>query len=64
MRPEGGCNPNLRGLHRGSPGHGRWNITGAGLPDGVIRRIYYENALRSLPELKVSIYKQLGQRSE
>jgi predicted TIM-barrel fold metal-dependent hydrolase len=48
----------------GSPGHGRWNISGAGLPDGVIRRIYYENALRRLPELKASIYKQLGQRSE
>jgi len=48
----------------GSPGHGRWNISGAGLPDDVIRKIYYENALRHLPALKNSINRQLGQRSE
>jgi uncharacterized protein len=48
----------------GSPGHGRWNISGAGLPDEVIRKIYYENALRRLPTLKASISKQLTQRSE
>ena len=46
----------------GSPGHGRWNISGAGLPDDVIRKIYYENALRRLPALKASINKQLGDR--
>jgi predicted TIM-barrel fold metal-dependent hydrolase len=48
----------------GSPGHGRWNISGAGLPDEVIRKIYYENALRRLPALKTSINKQLGQRPD
>jgi predicted TIM-barrel fold metal-dependent hydrolase len=30
----------------GSPGHGRWNISGIGLPDEVLRKVYYENALR------------------
>ena len=45
----------------GSPGHGRWNISGASLPDDVIRKIYYENALRHLPSLKASITRQLGQ---
>ena len=30
----------------GSPGHGRYNIRGVGLPDEVLRKIYYENALR------------------
>lgn len=48
----------------GSPGHGRWNISGAGLPDEVIRKIYYANALRRLPALKTSINKQLTRRSE
>ena len=36
----------------GSPGHGRWNISGIGLPDEVLRKVYYENALRHLPSLK------------
>jgi predicted TIM-barrel fold metal-dependent hydrolase len=48
----------------GSPGHGRWNISGAGLPDEVIRKIYYQNALRHLPALNASITRQLSQRSE
>lgn len=33
----------------GAPLHGRWKIYGVGLPDEVIRKIYYENALRYLP---------------
>ena len=33
----------------GSPGHGRWQISGLGLPDAVLRKIYYQNALRHLP---------------
>ena len=36
----------------GSPGHGRWNISGIGLPDDVLRKIYYQNALRHLPSLQ------------
>jgi predicted TIM-barrel fold metal-dependent hydrolase len=46
----------------GSPGHGRWNISGIGLPDAVLRKIYYENALRHLPSLKASITRQLAAR--
>jgi len=46
----------------GSPGHGRYNISGIGLPDDVLRKVYYENALRHLPELRPSIEKQLAAR--
>jgi len=46
----------------GSPGHGRWNISGIGLPDDVLRKVYYLNALRHLPALKPSIDKQLAAR--
>lgn len=46
----------------GSPGHGRWNISGIGLPDDVLRKVYYENALRHLPSLRPSIEKQLAAR--
>lgn len=46
----------------GSPGHGRWNISGIGLPDEVLKKIYYENALRHLPTLRASIEKQLAAR--
>lgn len=46
----------------GSPGHGRWHISGIGLPDSVLRKIYYENALRHLPALRDSIQRQLAAR--
>ena len=46
----------------GSPGHGRWNISGIGLPDPVLRKVYYQNALRHLPSLRPSIEKQLAAR--
>jgi predicted TIM-barrel fold metal-dependent hydrolase len=46
----------------GSPGHGRWNISGIGLPDDVLRKVYYENALRHLPSLRESIERQLATR--
>jgi uncharacterized protein len=46
----------------GSPGHGRWNISGIGLPDAVLRKVYYENALRHLPSLRPSIEQQLAAR--
>ena len=46
----------------GSPGHGRWNISGIGLPEPVLRKIYYQNALRHLPSLRPSIEKQLAGR--
>jgi len=46
----------------GSPGHGRWQISGLGLPDVVLRKIYYRNALRHLPALRASIEKQMAAR--
>ena len=46
----------------GSPGHGRWNISGIGLPDAVLRKLYYENALRHLPSLRPSIERQIAAR--
>ena len=46
----------------GSPAHGRWNISGIGLPDNVLRKVYYENALGHLPALRASIQRQLAAR--
>jgi predicted TIM-barrel fold metal-dependent hydrolase len=43
----------------GAPLHGRWRIYGIGLPDDVLRKIYYANALRYLPAARASIQKQL-----
>jgi predicted TIM-barrel fold metal-dependent hydrolase len=48
----------------GSPGHGRYNISGIGLPDDVLRKVYYENALRHLPSLRESIERQLADRQD
>ena len=31
---------------------GRWNIYGVYLPDGVLKKIYYKNALRLIPRLQ------------
>jgi hypothetical protein len=49
-------------LSGGSPGHGRWNISGLGLPDDVLRNVYYLNALRHLPLLQTTVEKQLSAR--
>ncbi len=46
----------------GSPGHGRWHISGLGLPDAVLRKVYYQNALRHLPSLRASIDRQMAAR--
>jgi predicted TIM-barrel fold metal-dependent hydrolase len=46
----------------GSPGHGRWQISGLGLPDAVLRKIYYRNALRHLPSMRSSLQKQFTAR--
>lgn len=51
-------------LAGGSPGHGRWNISGIGLPDGVLRKVYYLNALKYLPSLRDSINRQLAARGQ
>lgn len=42
----------------GAPLQGRWRIYGAFLPDNVLRKIYYQNALKYLPTLRESIEKQ------
>lgn len=44
----------------GAPLQGRWAIHGAFLLDEVIRKIYYENALRYLPAARESIRTQLA----
>jgi predicted TIM-barrel fold metal-dependent hydrolase len=46
----------------GAPLHGRWKISGIGLPDNVLRKVYYQNALRYLPSVRASILKQIGGR--
>ncbi len=46
----------------GAPLHGRWRIYGIGLPDDVLRKVYYANALRYLPAARASIQKQLAGR--
>ncbi len=44
----------------GAPLHGRWRIYGIGLPDDVLRKVYYANALRYLPAARATIEKQLA----
>ncbi len=46
----------------GAPLHGRWKIYGVGLPDDVLRKIYYENALRYLPASRAAMQKHLAGR--
>ena len=46
----------------GAPLHGRWRISGIGLPDTVLRKVYYTNALRYLPSARASIQRQLAAR--
>lgn len=48
----------------GAPLHGRWKIYGVGLPDEVIRKIYYQNALRYLPAARPAMEKRLSVVSE
>lgn len=37
------------------PPQGFWNIYGIGLPDDVLRKVYYENAARVIPGVKVDL---------
>src|SRR5436190_13189835 len=46
----------------GAPLHGRWRIYGIGLPDDVLRKVYYANALKYLPSVRASIQQQLAAR--
>ena len=34
-------------------GHSRWRIYGLGLPDKVLKKVYFKNALRCIPGLEV-----------
>jgi predicted TIM-barrel fold metal-dependent hydrolase len=43
----------------GAPLHGRWRIYGIGLPDEVLRKVYYANALKYLPAARETILKKL-----
>ncbi|MEE8526428.1 MAG: amidohydrolase family protein, partial [Thermoanaerobaculia bacterium] len=36
--------------------HGLWKIYGLDLPDGVLRKLYYENALRIIPGIDRSLF--------
>ena len=44
----------------GAPLHGRWRIYGIGLPDEVLRKVYYANALRYLPVARATIDRRLA----
>jgi predicted TIM-barrel fold metal-dependent hydrolase len=46
----------------GAPLHGRWRISGIGLPDEVLRKVYYTNALRYLPSVRDSIQRPQAAR--
>jgi hypothetical protein len=45
---------------QGAPLHGRWKIYGIGLPDDVLRKIYYQNALSYLPAARPAMQKHLA----
>jgi len=47
---------------QGAPLHGRWKIYGIGLPDDVLRKIYFQNALRYLPASRAAMQKHLAER--
>jgi predicted TIM-barrel fold metal-dependent hydrolase len=44
--------------------HGRWKIYGVALPDPVVRKIYYENALKYFPEARGAMKKHLAARGQ
>lgn len=45
---------------QGAPLQGRWRIYGVFLPDDVLRKLYYQNALKYLPSLREPIKKRLA----
>lgn len=46
----------------GAPLHGRWRIYGIGLPDDVLRKVYYQNALKYLPAARGTVERRLSGR--
>ena len=43
----------------GAPLHGRWRIYGISLPDEVLRKVYYANALKYLPGARAAVERRL-----
>lgn len=46
------------------PPQGFWNINGLGLPDDVLRQVYYENAARVIPGMKQALADYAARRPE
>jgi predicted TIM-barrel fold metal-dependent hydrolase len=46
----------------GAPLHGRWRIYGIGLPDDVLRKVYYANALKYVPAARAMVERRLAGR--
>ena len=46
----------------GAPLHGRWRISGINLPDDVLRKVYYTNALKYLPAARPAVERRLAGR--
>jgi len=46
----------------GAPLHGRWKIYGIGLPDDVLRKVYYANALKYVPAARATVERRLAAR--
>lgn len=44
----------------GAPLQGRWKIYGIFLPEDVLRKVYYENALRFLPGARDAMKRHLS----
>jgi predicted TIM-barrel fold metal-dependent hydrolase len=44
------------------PPQGLWNIHGLGLPDEVLRKLYYENAARIIPGVREKLDAYLAKR--
>ncbi len=43
------------------PPQGFWNIYGLGLPDDVLRKVYYENAVRLIPGVEEKLARRLAE---
>jgi predicted TIM-barrel fold metal-dependent hydrolase len=46
------------------PPQGFWNIYGLGLPDDVLQKVYYQNALRLIPDLRAKYETALANRGQ
>lgn len=48
----------------GTFGRYRWRIHGLGLPDGVLKKIYYQNALKLVPGLRRDVSQRIKKHTE